>query len=114
VVGGDLTIKIGRTKKVMPNAWKEQLAEIGTVKMPKGGQQEIYFVSMEGSSFQNWHFNLYNPRTSTLVTLTYSWGHDDTTALKKTSDNFMAEELTDEREMLEGITHDPDYGIPFK
>ncbi len=115
VLGGDLTLQqMGRTKKVFQNIWKERLAEVGTVQMPRGNLEEVYFVTMEGSSFQVWHFNLLNPQTLNLITLSYSWGHDDTTALKKTSDNFDAPEMTHERELLEGLTQDPDYGIPLK
>jgi len=37
--------------------------------MPRGGNEEVYFVAMEGTSFQVWHFNLFNPQTSALITL---------------------------------------------
>jgi hypothetical protein len=113
VLGGDMAIQWGRTQKVFHDIWKERLEEVGTVQMPHSGLAEVYFVSMEGTSFQTWHFNLFNPRTSTLITLSYSWGHDDKSALKKTSANFNDPELADERELLEGLTYDPDYGIPF-
>lgn len=113
VSGGDMTSQWGRTKKVFHDIWQERLVEVGTVQMPHTGLEEVYFVSMEGTDFQSWHFNLFNPRTSTLITLTYSWGHDDKAAAKKTSANFNDPELADEREMLEGLTYDPDYGVPF-
>jgi len=31
----------------------------------------------KGLAFQVWHFNLFNPQTSALITLSYSWAHDD-------------------------------------
>jgi hypothetical protein len=114
VVGGDLTIQEkGRTKSEFPNFWKERLAEVGTVQMPTDGQVEVYFVSMEGSNFQVWHFNLFNPKTSALITLSYSWAHDDPAAVRTPSKNFNDPDLADERNMLENLSHDSDYGIPF-
>jgi len=41
--------------------------------MPRRGLEEIYFVSMEGNSFQEWHFHLFNPRTFALITVSYKW-----------------------------------------
>ena len=113
VVGGDLLLQIHRKKRVFPDIWKERLAEVGTVQMPGSGGQELYFVSMEGTNFQTWHFNLFNPVTSALISVSYGWGQDDKVANRKTSDNFKSPELADERDLLEKLPHDPDYGIPF-
>ena len=113
VLGGDLVIQGARSKRTYKNIWKERLAEAGTVQMPRSGREEIYFASMEGVSFQEWHFNLFNPRTSALITLTYKWAQDDPAAIRKTSKNFDAPALADERDLLENLAHDPDYGIPF-
>jgi hypothetical protein len=113
VVGGDLMIRMGRKEQTFRDIWKDHLSEAGTVKMPDGGPEEIYFASMEGDTFQSWHFNLFNPLTRTLVTLSYSWGHDDPAAVVKKSDNFDDPTLTHERELLETVTRDPYYGIPF-
>ena len=68
---------------------------------------------MEGDTFQTWHFNLFNPTTATLITLTYSWGHGEKVSIMKKSDNFQAPELADERALLEDLVRDPAYGIPF-
>ena len=73
-----------------------------------------YFVSMEGDLFESWHFNLFNPLTSTLITLSYSWGHDDPMAIVKTSANFHSPDLSEEREFLQRVARDPAYGVPFQ
>lgn len=113
VVGGDLRVRLGPINHIFADIWKERLMEIGTVKMSSKSPEEIYFLSMEGNDFQSWHFNLFNPVTSTLITLSCSWGHDDPAAVVKKSDNFKSPELTDERELLEGLAHEPVYGVPF-
>jgi hypothetical protein len=114
VIGGDLAVKMGRNKNVFQDSWKERLAEVGTVTMPRGGPQEIYFVSMEGGNgaAETWHFNLFNPLTSALITVSFHWAHDDNTALRETSKNFKDPALVDEADLLEKVVHDPDYGIP--
>jgi len=62
---------------------------------------------------QSWHFNLLNPLTTKIITLTYTWGPDDPMAGVTKSANFDAPELSDERAFLEKIVHDPAYTIPF-
>jgi hypothetical protein len=113
IIGGDLIIRMPKTDKTFRNIWKERLCEAGTTTMPQGGPQEIYFTSMEGDNFQTWHFNLLNPQNSTLITLTYAWGHDDPVAVVTKSSNYAAPELERERGLLENLVLDPYYGIPF-
>jgi hypothetical protein len=93
VVGGDLRIRWGRHDRTYENIWKERLVEAGTVVVTPKNDEEIYFVSMEGDSFESWHFNLFNPLTSTLISLSCSWGPDDPMVVVKKSDNFAAPEL---------------------
>jgi len=113
VVGGDLKVRRGPNARTFRNIWEQRLVEVGTVVMPKG-QEELYFVSEEGDYFQSWHFNLLDPLTSTLITLSYSWGQEEPRAVAKKSDNYNAPGLADERALLEELARDPDYPIPFR
>jgi hypothetical protein len=114
VVGGDLMIRDGPSDRTFPKLWEQRLLEAGTVVVTPKNQEEVYYVAMEGDYFQEWHFNLFNPLTSKLITLSYSWGPDDPKPLVKKSANYDAPELADERALLEEIVHDPAYPIPFQ
>ena len=114
VMGGDLMIRDGPNDRTFPKMWEQRLTEAGTVVVTPKNEEEIYFVTMEGDYFQEWHFNLFNPLSSKLITLSYSWGPDDPMATAKKSANYDAPELADERALLEELVHDPAYPIPFQ
>src|SRR5258706_4498569 len=57
VVGGDLMVRDGPNDRTFPNLWERWLLEAGTVVVTPKNAQEIYYVSMEGDLFQDWHFN---------------------------------------------------------
>lgn len=114
VIGGTILVQPSHGKKaVLRDVWSLRLVEIGLVDLSGQGDDEIYFVSMEGTAFETWHFNLFNPKKLALVSLSYGWGHRDTPLTRDTSPNFAEAEFKMEREFLEGVTKSEKYGIPY-
>ena len=105
IVGGTLLVQPSRGRKtLMRDVWKSRLAEIGLIDLNGEGNDEIYFASMEGNTQEYWHYNLFSPKKSALITLNYEFGHSNPpNYVWSANANFNKPEYKKEQEFLKEI-----------
>jgi len=113
IIGGTIIVQPDEGgPEVLRDVWSYRLVELGLVDLTGQGNDDIYFVSMEGESAQDWHFNLFNPRKAELITLSYHFTQHDQTLTRTTSETYDRGELKRERVFLDEISSSGDYPIP--